>query len=192
MLNLAVDNSQDLLPEPKKKNNHYVRKRALKRKPGYEPFSDSHIKYVWAAYRRGFLEAIEPGLSAEEFRLKLLGWAKQVIENNGDVFVLTGKTPFGEIPVGIVAFKCETPPSAKMQFQPHVDWLPEASPRNKLECWMKFLVDLKKQGSVLFVTKEKDWKFFEHLSKYGVIRPVGKIRGYYSDDSDAMLFQERK
>lgn len=191
MLNLAVDNSQDLLPEPKKPKT-YLRKRALKRKPGYEPFSDSHIKYVWAAYRRGFLEDIEPGLSAEEFRLRLLGWARQIIETNGDVFVLTGKTPFGEIPVGIVSFKCEAPPSANQQFQPHVDWLPEASPRNRLECAMKFLIDMKKDGIVLLVAREKDWKFFERLCNYGVLRPVGKIRGYYSDGTAAMLFQDRK
>ena len=37
--------------------------------------------------------------------------------------------------------------------------------------------------------KSSDVKFFEHLGKYGVLRRVGTIHGYFGPGQNAVMFQ---
>ena len=102
----------------------------------------------------------------------------------GEALVFLGKTRRGEIPVGLVLLVLNGPYA-----EPHVVWFPEASPRNRLELALAFLVDLKRNYKVLLWVRERDWKFYDHLCKYGAIRTVGKFRGYFPDGVNAYLFQ---
>lgn len=143
------------------------------------------MKYVWAAYKRGVfnhLEEFKAELDPFEFRsvfLSVIG--NKVLGVGGEVWVFED-----EVPVGLVM----ATPGGENHIEPHSFWFPESSPRNRLEFSLRWLVDMKENFKIDIWSREADWKFFRHLCKYGVIRPVGKRRGFYADGEDAMYFQE--
>ena len=119
----------------------------------------------------------------------MLEKAANIIGQGGDLFTLTAHTRWGDIPVGLTSIAVQKPPDALKQIMPHFVWFPEASARNKLECSLRFLIAAKAEGNVILVARQPAWRFFAHLCNYGVIRPVGKLRGYFADGDDAMLYQ---
>lgn len=158
------------------------------------PLEDDHLKYLWAAYRRGAFERFIPdNLKQEGFRTAVLEFVGSVIHKGGEVFTFMAKKPFGEIPVGMVVVGINGTIA-----EPHAFWFPEATPRNRLELSLAFLIELKKNFKFhLWVRAGKDpahpspdWKHYSHLCKYGVIRTVGKRRNLYPDGEDGFLFQD--
>jgi hypothetical protein len=127
-----------------------------------------------------------------ELRAHVESLATIMLDRGGDIYALIGETEQGKIPIGVVAVDFAVPAGAARQAEPHVYFFPEASPRNKLECSVKFLIDLKKENNVVIIAGEKDWGFFNHMCLYGVIRAVGKYRGYFEDGSAAMIYQDAK
>ena len=171
-------------------DRHVSRKRTLKRGCGFEPFNESHIRYCWAAYKKGaFGPQVQEGLSPEEFKGDLLTRTAQNINAGGDLFTLLAHTTKGILPVGIISIAISEAPFTIRQISPHVVWMPWASGRNKLETILKFLVAAKEEGKPIITAREPDWNFFNRLCNYGVIRPVGKLRGHYSDGGDARLYE---
>jgi len=149
------------------------------------------MKYVWAAYKRGAIGGpiFPEGLEPADFRSRLADLAIKMIRGNGEVTVLIGKTARGEIPLGLVMTIVTAGGDHAPSASSHVQWFPEASPRNKLECAAKFLVDLKENVNVSITAAEPDWPFYAHLCDYGILRPVGKYRKWFTNGGDAMLYQ---
>lgn len=124
-----------------------------------------------------------------EFREYIADWIAQFMDAGGDWFILEGDTKYGKIPVGVVSVRIEEGPETERQMTPHVIWFAEASARNKLECAVRFITDLRKDGHVVTTAKPQDWRFFSQICNYGVLRPVGKLWKHYKDGSDAMIYQ---
>lgn len=129
------------------------------------------------------------GLSAEEFTAAIELATAQQLAAGGDVFIFIAKTASGEIPVGLVSYDRIVRRGMVPIYAPHAIWFPEATGRNKTEGVAEFLIWLKRSGLLLIYSEAKNVKFFLHLCKYGILRPVGKIRGWFADGSDCHLFQ---
>ena len=130
-------------------------------------------------------EFIPKNMTRDEFVYVFTGLVGKLIDAGGDAFVLFGKSAqYGRIGIGLVTVARDA-----NKLYPHVVWFPEATMRNRLESAARFLVEIKKMGVVLIYTIEAEARFFYHLGKYGILRPVGKIRGYFPDGGDSMLFQ---
>lgn len=179
-------NSTSPLPKP----NSLKRSRPLKR-GGTEliPIAQAHFKYAWAAYRRGVFSEIFPeDLDAADFTAHLADTVLTVERMGGEVVAAMANTPKGHMPVGITTIEYQDGKAF-----PHVIWFPEASHRNKLELGLKLFIALKDKHLVLVTArtpknqKSADVKYFEHLGKYGVLRRVGTIWGYFGQDS-AVIF----
>ena len=146
------------------------------------------MKWLWAAYRRGVfahLPEFKDGMDTFQFQntfLVMLG--DRILGRGGEAWIFLGKTQRGEIPIGLAVGV----PGEHKHLEPHVFWFPEASPRNKLECILKWLIDFKSDWRVDIWAKQPSWKFFDHLCKYGVLRPVGKYRDCFDDGGDGMLY----
>lgn len=148
------------------------------------PLTEAHFKFLWAAYRKGdFADAAMPppsGLDPVGFRDWATTSALRVIDSGGDIVVALARgTPVGLVTVlrgdyGMV--------------HPHAVWFSWASPRNRLECAIRILVDLKETGLVLISVPQEKASLFKHLCKYGVLRQVGVIR-YYGQMPDLAVFQ---
>lgn len=101
-------------------------------------------------------------------------------------YTLIGKTKNGNIPVGLFSGKFNGP----MLFIGSAIWFKWASSRNKLECAIHALNELRKEYIVLLHSAMKDKEFYVNIAKHGVIRRVGTIYDVY-DDGPAALFQTR-
>ena len=124
-------------------------------------------------------------MARDEFVYVFTTMVGRLIDSGGDAFVLFGNSPkYGRIGIGVITVVRDA-----NKLYPHVAWFPEASMRNKIECVAKFLVEIKKLGVVLIYSIDAEAGFFYHLGKYGILRAVGKIRGYFPDGGDSMLFQ---
>jgi hypothetical protein len=149
------------------------------------PLADEHLKYVWAAYRRGAFKAIPAfvdDLDPTKFRELFFALVGQVLRDGGEVWVAV--SPTGKIPIGVIIGNLKG-----IYMEPHAIWFPEATIRNKLEVLLRFLIDMKGAYKLIIWVTEPDWRFFDHLCKYGVLRTVGKYRKFLPDDADCYLFQ---
>lgn len=164
------------------------RKRLLARGAGYEPLTADHFKYLWAAYKRGRF-AMDEGMDPPTFAATLRQKAAELIAMGGDLFALMAKTPYGRIPVGLVTVSFVHPAGANPQLLPSALWFPEASRRNQLECVVKFIADQRKDHVLLIIAEPANWRFLEQVCRYGVLRAVGKLRNYWSDGTDAMVYE---
>lgn len=146
------------------------------------------MRYIWAAYKRGILKPIvqhvPAGLEVADFKKALLAFVGWVLERGGEVYVPLVRKGDAMIPGGLVAAHINPP-----YFEPHCIWFPEANARERLELTLRFLIDMKARFKVTIWAPDPDWKLFHHVCKYGVLRAVGKYRGFFPDGRDAMLFQ---
>lgn len=143
------------------------------------------MKYVWAAYKRGVFDQnpeIPSDLDPFEFKSVFLGiLGTYILGSGGEAWILEDKIPIGMV-LGSLG--------GRNHLEPHVFWFPEATPRNKIEFSVRWIVDVKKKYKLDIWVHEANWKFYHHLCKYGIVRPVGKRRKFFNDDTDAMYFQE--
>lgn len=147
------------------------------------------MAYVYAAYKRGKLIIGEPDLERDAFASMFERWLKELIGSGSQAIVIRAKVN-EIIPVGLVIIDYQGTTA-----YPDIHWFPEASPRNRVECGLYLMLELKKEHMVFFtvpgITRnpEPDWKFLMHLCKYGVLRPVGTIRDHNGEGEHATLFQ---
>ena len=121
------------------------------------------------------------GLSASEFKGRIVGLLTDLLTSGGEASVLRSHKG---LPVGFVLMNI-----TGTMLEPHAFWFPEATPRIKLETILGWLIDYKARYRLFIWVRQKDWKFYDHLCKYGVVRTVGKYRKFFDDGEDAFLFQ---
>lgn len=138
---------------------------------------------MWAAAKRNLLPQFDRDISKEQFVFDLEDRINYVHSMGGEVFLVVAETPKGTIPVGVVSLDL-----FQGRAWPHVIWFPEASPRNKVECGLQFLMSLKTDVSAMIIAAPINVHLYDHLCKYGVIRKVGTLRGYY-DDANGFLYE---
>ena len=147
-----------------------MRKRTLRRLPKVRSLGDD-FQWLWAAYKNGeggfAPEIFAPGLSQEDFKDHL----DRVLQRLDEVLIMEAKHPTkGMIPMGLASMAI-----VENFVMPHFDWFWWASPRNKLECAVKFF--LKHGEDVPFFiavpAKTEVHRFLGHLARYQVVKKVG-------------------
>lgn len=139
---------------------------------------DSDLPYVWGAYKMGHYDW-PPGLDVEGMKgevARLLGQCDEAY-----TAVIDGR-PAG---IALATF-------AGRRMEPHVDWFPWATKRNKVECAIRFFIEMRKDYKVLIFATAADQGFFDVMCRYGVIRRVGTLHKYGDDLSDAKLYESRE
>jgi hypothetical protein len=175
--------SRSFTSSSKRRPDSLRRSRVLKRGCRYERLEDHHFPYLWVAYKTGVfshLAEFKDEMDSDTFRKTMLAVLGNVL-NSGDAWMLYGKA--SKHPVGMMVGL-----GAENRMEPHVFWFSNSTPRNRLECVLKWLIDAKQKYALFLWIKEPDWRLYFHLCKYGVIREVGKYRNF-PGGGDAMLFQ---
>ena len=145
---------------------------------------DGHFPYIYAAAKRGTFDIGDA--TADEFKGELTRILTDLMEKGGEGYIGIGRKYERDIPICLCLIEYQ-----QRRAYPRVWWFPEATPRNRVELSVKFLIDLKAEFLVLIpAEKEKDREVahFRHLCKYGLLRKVGTIREYFPDGK-AILFQ---
>ena len=143
-----------------------------------------HFPYIWAAAKRGVFDIGEA--TADEFKGELSQMLAELMEKGGEGYIGLARKGEKDIPVCLCLIEYQ-----QHRSYPQVWWFPEATPRNRIELAVKFLVELKAEFLVLIpadTAKGREVAYFKHLCKYGLIRKVGTIREYFPG-SKAVLFQ---
>lgn len=154
--------------------------KTLKRRPRFHQTNDDDLRWLYAAYRKGSFDWQE-NLTAAEFNDKAI----QFLLGFDQTYTLTAATGRGDIPVGLVVAAVED-----HRMQPHVLWFAWASARNKIESAVNFINQMRPIWKVIITVEEKNWGFFTHVMKHGVLDRCGKINGYYGN-GNAMIFYSK-
>lgn len=153
-----------------------LRDRLLKNRPSVRRCDVENLRdlgIVWADYRAGNF-FFQPGLSNDEFvsaALPLLSSWDSVwfVEDNSSQYGA------GEGPVAILGIKTDG-----WRVEPHIHHFAWATTRQKLRAWVAVLQMLrydKEIGVILLIVQEEHKTFFDHVVKYGVLFPKGRIAG---------------
>ena len=144
-----------------------------------EPVSMDQMKYIWAAYRMGLWnDDFGKDLSKEDITLLI---AK--IAETRHVVMITAPNQGKEMPVALLIVREDN-----KILEPHLDWFPWATERNKIEGTIKLIIELRKIKPVWIWSKEETKEFFTYIAKYGVIRRVGTFYG----DEQYSIFQSKE
>lgn len=167
------------------------RRRALKRGARVVQFKEpEHLRYLWAAYRKGWRAHFSPDLDAGEFAERALALVLKVYEGGGEVFVLEGESVLGRMPVGIVTMVYAIRPNQTPRAEPHIDWFPWATARNKLEAMLRLVLEVNRNFLLVTTVRQGDERLPRHLIRYGAVRQVGRFNTWFVDEPRrAFLFE---
>lgn len=140
------------------------------------------MRFLWAAYRMGLWhDILDAELSREGFHDKLID-----ILSLGDFdWIIHAPQDGGVRPVGIVIAQGMRD---GRRIEPHVDWFPWATPRNKLEGIAAFLLNLSKRFKIVVYAHERDRNFWERLKAYGLVRHGCKVWDHFDLGKHAFLY----
>lgn len=155
-------------------SKRYRIKRTLKRDPSFHVLTDDDIKYLWADLKKGKKIEISPQDFINEF-------SDHVSRNYDYAWTLTLDKPMGMV-FGQI--------SGPMIMLGDMHWFEWATNRNKIECSIKLLNELRKTNVITMYSTFDDKKFYEHIAKHGILRRVGTLYGIYEDEP-ATFFQTR-
>ncbi|MEE9158905.1 MAG: hypothetical protein V3U60_11025 [Gammaproteobacteria bacterium] len=158
------------------------KERLTQRKVVFRPIDDGDMRWLWAAYQMGtWNDVLTEGLSRDEFSttvVDLLG----AVHHDWMVEVPAGK---GLRPIGVITAMDRF---AGHGIEPHVDWFPWASTRNKLEVSVQFLLKIGHDVKIHLYIREEDQKFWHRVWQYKVIKNGCKISGCYGVGHDAIYY----
>lgn len=171
----------------------YRLSRTLKRFVEFRPMDDEHMRYVFAAYKKGAMKETggffdDEGMSAPEFKEAFYRYA-QMYYDDAWVFYATSLRGVYE-PVGYVA--TTRTKAAQPLFIADTIWFPMASSRNRVESMTNWLNEMRKENVVTEYSQMKDKKFFEHICRHGIMRRVGTRIGFYQDGGNAAEFETKR
>ncbi len=153
-----------------------------KRKPRVRQIQESDTRFLWAAYQMGgWSDLFAQNLSKEAF-------AEKMVEILGAVdldWIIEIEGENGLRPIGIVlgVFR-----AAGRAVEPHVDWFPWATPRNKMEGAAQFLHDVGKTYKVFLYIESENALFWDRIWKYRILKKGCKINDYFAPGECAEFY----
>ena len=142
------------------------------------------MRYLYAAYRFGLwseiFDADLPTAAFTEKALDLVGsvaldWVVEAQREDGA----------GVRPVGLIL--AHLLPDGR-RIEPHIDWFPWATPRNKFEGIAAFIHDASRTYKLQIYIEADKTAFWDRLLKYRMLCKGCKIRDHYSRGEDAMFY----
>lgn len=154
------------------------------------------LQWLFAAYKKdGFGPMFAPDMTAAEFRDE----ATAFLQRQQHSWLIVAPSTRGPIPVALVFGSSEG-----HRLFPHAIWFPWATARNRLEGTVAYLHEATEQGMLVIIPSGKTFlPFFTKLMRYGILKRVGVIPGWFADNAtanrsvegpgtEAMFFYARK
>lgn len=154
----------------------------LKRGARVRPLGSADMAWLWAAYQMGgYKEILPTGLGDDAFTDTVL----DLIEQMDMAWIIDAPNAKGMQPVGLVLGRFF---SGGRALEPHVDWFPWATARNKLEGAAQFLRQVSRQYKIFLFIREEELPFYERVCKYRVMTRGCKINDHFAPGRWAMMF----
>lgn len=137
--------------------------------------TEDHIKWLWVLYKKGGLELMDPGFADKEMDpAELADVAVEVLDLKYDEAWLAFLGD-DERPVGLfLAFwphRIRDLPSYMVLDQ--LIWFPWATPRAKVETFIHFWNEARKEVPMMGFSDMESKKFYETACKHGIMRRIG-------------------
>lgn len=152
----------------------------------FRPVEEGDIPYFWAAYKKGLFRTfnLPDGLDPMEFSM---AFSEYVLENFTGTWTQLADTREGFIPVGLIGGVFVGP----VMIVGDMIWMPWASKRNIYESAVNFIDEMRQKIMVMDFAAYKDRKFFDSISRIGIMKTGSRIHGLHPDGDrarDATLF----
>tara|TARA_Y100000310_G_scaffold180645_1_gene180566 strand:+ start:211 stop:732 length:522 start_codon:yes stop_codon:yes gene_type:complete len=156
------------------------------------------IDFFYVAYKKGDFDRMLHQL-AERFDLPLeeeltKAELRAVIGDYigfGEFYTMTGrasafKSVDGDVPIGLLGADRD-----RHILWPHIEWFSWASPRNKIECALKFLTDMRVDNIIYVFARPEDHGFWMRMAQYGVFRRIGKSEDHWTDGAESVIWRSQ-
>ena len=126
-------------------------------------------------------EMMDDGLTTAAFRerfLEIVGAVPHdwIIEAKGN----TGPRPVALVLAGTVG--------AGRIIEPHVEWMPWATNRNKVEAVSTFLRDVGRSWKIFIFVDERNEPFWRRMVRYRILRRGCKVSDHFARGDDAWFY----
>lgn len=153
-------------------------KKTLARRLEFRPIENDDIRYAWAAYKKGCLKDMagpftDTKLTADQFKAE---FEMVVLTRYHGSWTLFADSAKGFLPIGMVfAFYSHTDPLlAPFMIIGDIVWFPWATARNRVESAVNFFNKTRTDIPMVdYAYGEVNKRFFETISKHGIMRRVG-------------------
>lgn len=163
-----------------------LRERVLKRdEPRVRPLEDKDAWVLYAAYDLGSFPKMPKGMKPAEVFAAIRAWR----ERHSSVVIIEANHKYFRERRGPVAMV--TIDNFGWQIEPQVDFFFWATPRQRLSAVVGFLHMTRwsrEVGVCVVRVEEKDKDFCEHLYKYDLLRPLGKLPNAREEGSEHIYF----
>lgn len=156
-----------------------LRRLFFNRKVEISSLTIDQMPYLWAAYRMGvWKDTFKDDLTKDEFTLAVSDLSEMT-----NILAIIAPNGGKQTPVGVIIAG-----EGVRYIEPHVDWFPWATDRNKLEGIIRGILTLREIKPLFIWCDERDIDFYAHVSKYGILRRVGTFNG----DKKYSIFQSKE
>lgn len=124
---------------------------------------------------------MDTNLSQQAFQQKVL----EMLSLGEYEWVVECRQSDGVRPVGVIL--AHGLPDGR-RIEPHVDWFPWATPRNRVEGLVGFLIEVSKRFKILVYSTEAERNFWERMKSYGILRHGCKVWDHFSRGEHAFFF----
>lgn len=139
---------------------------------------------MWLSYKMGGFPELAEDIKEPNFVDEIA----PLIDRYDDAVIGLAKNPKKDEIIPVCLFTVEF----AGWVSPHVRWFPWATSRNKIEVTIRFLMKTVENYTTVVHCNDTDRPFFAHLCKYGIMRPVGHVDGFFEDGGKIMMYQVRK
>lgn len=147
-------------------------------KPNIRLFEANDYGWLWAAYQTD-------EVTKEQFIVN----TNQILSRYNEVYIVDDRNKKFEDSFGSVALVCAYYDGHRLE--PHVEWFPWATPKNKLRSHVAFLQKMKYRKDVAVTevkSSEGNKKFFHNLSKYISLKSCGMLPKGRADGNEHRFF----
>lgn len=143
---------------------------------------ESDMRWLWAAYKMGAWEGqIYAGLDEELFTEDIIC----KIKNADFAWTVECTSERGLQPSGIIV---GTSFGRGRCVEPHMDWFPWATPRNRLEGMACFLRTVGRQLKIFAFIDQENLPFYERIYEYRLLTRGCKVLDHYGPGEHAIMF----
>ncbi|KKL53557.1 hypothetical protein LCGC14_2274250 [marine sediment metagenome] len=156
------------------------------------------MDFLHVAYRKGSLDGLIADIAARfslpEIEDLSKGELRAILSEFlelAEFYTFTARTSAfkkidGDVPIGLLGADRED-----HRIWPHMIWFAWASPRNKLECALRFITDMRTDNIIYVWDRDEDHMFWVRMAQYGVLRIVGKSEGHWTDGATSVLWRSQ-
>lgn len=168
-------------------------KKTLARRLEFRPIERDDLRYVWAAYKKGYLASMGEQWASGEMDSAEFAKALEVeiTTTYHGSWTLLAESRKGYVPIGLVLgfWSHPNPRFAPFMIVGDMIWFPWASDRNRIESSVAFFHRV--EVPMVEYAREQHKRFFEMICKHGIMRRIGTSFNVYPGESTA-VYETRK